>query len=73
MWPFLDRVSLDIPMAYPDARYTGTRLDGEKDFYEEFFGGFTRSQNVMISAADGSNAATPAGLNATLEVNEGRA
>ncbi|CAM9471831.1 unnamed protein product, partial [Ascophyllum nodosum] len=47
--------------------YTGTRLDGEKDFYEEFFGGFTRSQNVMISAADGSNAATPAGLNATLE------
>lgn len=49
-------------------RYKGTRLDDEKDFYEEFFGGDTRSQNVMVSSADESNVAKPLGLDAMLQV-----
>lgn len=51
-----------------DPRYKGTRLDGEKEFYETYFGGDTRAENVMISTADGGNAATPLGLQAMQEV-----
>lgn len=51
-----------------EARFKGTRLDGEKEFYEEYFGGSLRAQNVMVSAADGSNAATTLGLDAMVEV-----
>eukprot|EP00903_Cladosiphon_okamuranus_P013795 g12838.t1 len=47
--------------------YKGTRLDGEKDFYETHFGGGPRGQNVMVSSADGGNAATPLGLTAMQE------
>ncbi|CAN0154943.1 unnamed protein product, partial [Ectocarpus sp. 12 AP-2014] len=50
-----------------DPRYKGTRLDGEKEFYETYFGGDTRAENVMISADDGGNAATPLGLQAMQE------
>lgn len=50
------------------ARFKGTRLDGEKDFYEEYFGGSLRAHNIMISAADGSNVASPQGLDAMVEV-----
>lgn len=53
---------------YYQTRYKGTRLDGEKDFYETFFGGGTRGENVMISSGDGGNAATPLGLQAMQEV-----
>lgn len=49
-------------------RFKGTRLDGEKDFYEEYFGGSLRAHNIMISAADGSNVASPQGLDAMVEV-----
>lgn len=49
-------------------RYKGTRLDGEKDYYEEFFGGNARAQNVLISKTDGTNAANADGLNAMMEV-----
>eukprot|EP00752_Nemacystus_decipiens_P003738 g3444.t1 len=47
--------------------YKGTRLDGEKEFYETYFGGGTRGQNVMVSSGDGGNAATPLGLQAMQE------
>lgn len=47
--------------------FKGTRLDGEKDFYEEYFGGSLRAHNIMISAADGSNVASPQGLDAMVE------
>jgi len=46
----------------------GTRLDDEKDFYETHFGGGTRGQSVLVSDADGGNAATPQGLLAMQEV-----
>lgn len=49
-------------------RFKGTRLDGEKDFYETYFGGGTRGQNVMVSSGDNGNAATPLGLEAMQEV-----
>lgn len=49
-------------------RYKGTRLDDEKEFYETFFGGGTRAQQVLVSASDGGNAATPLGLQAMQEV-----
>lgn len=51
-----------------ETRYKGTRLDGEKDFYETYFGGGTRGQNVMVSSGDEGNAATPLGLQAMQEV-----
>lgn len=51
-------------------RYRGTRLDGEKDYYEEYFGGDPRTQNVIISAEDGTSAVTSVGLDAMLEVGE---
>lgn len=57
----------DIYITY-DIRYKGTRLDGEKDFYETYFGGGTRGQNVMVSSADNGNVATPQGLLAMQEV-----
>lgn len=49
-------------------RYKGTRLDDEKEFYETFFGGDSRAQQVLVSANDGGNAATPLGLQAMQEV-----
>ena len=50
-------------------RLKGTRLDDEKEFYETYFGGGTRAQNILISPSNGGkNAATPQGLQAMQEV-----
>lgn len=50
------------------ARYKGTRLDGEKAFYEKYFGGGSRGQSIMVSDGDNVNIATPLGLDAMLQV-----
>ena len=57
-----------VAVSFCFVRFKGTRLDAEKDFYEEYFGGSLRAHNVMISMADRSNAATTLGLDAMVEV-----
>ncbi|CAN0267075.1 unnamed protein product, partial [Discosporangium mesarthrocarpum] len=45
-------------------------MDGEREFYEKYFGGDGRAQNTLVSMTDRSNVATGVGFNATLEASQ---